>query len=229
MRLFFIFLWLHFMSAVAQAYKPAPPRSHITPSPDGRFVFVMLSPESLDRELGHWNEETQAQIRAIRDRWPRSGMYRNDGSTLPLWSVDWFAYSVDVPSDGDHVVRYTSGGYGWTGAPALAFYRRGELLRSYKIADLVTFPALIDHGSWLAETHLSDDAHTVAVRTETEERYVFNFQTGDPVSRFRPLRYMAVGLILVVVGVPTWLVWRWRQKRNQMAAANRSIEEGAGL
>ena len=45
----------------AWAYKPAPPISHTTASPDGKHIFVMLSTESEEDELNHWNEETQAR------------------------------------------------------------------------------------------------------------------------------------------------------------------------
>jgi hypothetical protein len=30
-------------------------------------------------------------------------LYRNDGSTTPLWTVDWYAHSVLLPSDGIHL------------------------------------------------------------------------------------------------------------------------------
>jgi hypothetical protein len=204
--------------APAWGYKPAPPRSHTTTSADGRFVFVILSPFPLEEEVERWREDLRPEIQALRAKWPVSGMYRNDGSADPLWTVDWYAYKVDVPSDGEHVIRYTSGGWSWKGEPALAFYQHGELVRSYQIPELVTFPALIGHGGWLSEAHLDDASRTVTVRTELGERYVFDVSTGEMVSRFRPLWYAAVALVAGLVGIG-YLVWRRCGRRKTAQAA----------
>jgi hypothetical protein len=203
----------------ASAYKPAPPRTYATESPDGRHVFVMISPLSEARDLEIWNEETQNRIRAIRGKFPGSGMYRNDGTSEPLWTVDWYAYSVDVPSGGDYVVRYTTGGDGWGKQPALAFYQRGALLRAYEIGDLITIPTLIDHGDWREQRTLDDAGRLVHVTTELGDRYVFDVQTGEIVSRFRPVRYAIVGTGLTVVVVAIWLVKRHRRRRSPLISS----------
>ena len=64
---------------------------------DGRYVFVMLagSPANLDS-------------RDPLAKYPASGLYRNDGSYTPLWTVDWSAYVI-LPSDGVHLVRKGAG------------------------------------------------------------------------------------------------------------------------
>src|SRR5688572_16685795 len=38
------------------------------------------------------------------DRYKQSGMYLNDGSAVPLWTVDWRNY-IFLPNGGRHVVR----------------------------------------------------------------------------------------------------------------------------
>src|SRR4051812_21320808 len=81
----------------ASANSPRRPISHQTLSPDGRFVFVIIGPYSAEEEPTHWIGEYAAKVKAVRDKWTVSGMYRNDGSTTPLWTVDWYAYEVDVP------------------------------------------------------------------------------------------------------------------------------------
>ena len=197
----------------ASAYKPAPPASHATTSPDGQHVFVILSHETMKEELTRFNEQWQPKIRAIREKWSKSGMYRNDGSTEPLWTVDWHAYQVDVPSGGEYVVRYTSGGYYWKSNPAVAFYRRGELLRSYEIGDLVSVPFVIDHGDWLADHTLDDSAGTVRVNSETGDRFVFDVRTGEIVSSFRLVRVVVIAVLgLAVLGGAAWV----RRRRQSL-------------
>jgi hypothetical protein len=212
----FLFAW---SAGTALAYKPAPPMTYAIESPDGRHVFVMISPLSAARDLEIWNEETQDKIRAIRGKFPKSGMYRNDGSTEPLWVVDWYAYVVDVPSGGEYVVRYTSGGYGWGKQPALAFYRRGALLRAYEVGDLIAIPALIDRGDWLDQWTLDDAGRMVEVTTELGDNYVFDVQTGEMISRFRPVRYAIVGTGAVVLGVAVWLVRRHLRRRRPITSS----------
>jgi hypothetical protein len=203
----------------AAAYKPAPPRTYATESPDGRHVFVMISPLAEARELEMWIEETQNKIKAIRGKFPRSGMYRNDGSTEPLWAVDWYAYVVHVPSGGEYVVRYTAGGYGWMDQPALVFYHQGTLLRAYEIGDLVTIPALIDHGDWLGGRTLDDAARTIEVTTELGDRYVFDVRTGEMISRFRPVRYAIIGTGVAVLGGVVWLIKRHTRRRRPITSS----------
>jgi hypothetical protein len=205
------------LAADASAYKPARPKSHTTTSPDGRHIFVMLSSDPIDEELQHWNEQMVPGVRALREKWSKSGMYRNDGSAEPLWTVDWYAYVVSVPSGGEYVVRYNAGGWSWQGQPALAFYRRGELVRSYEIDELVTVPALIEHGDWLGRWGLDDGSMTVRVTTETEDRCVFDVRTGEMVSRFRPIRYAVTAAIVVVVLSAVWFIRQRQRMRATLA------------
>ena len=213
---FLVALILAIQVSDASAYKPARPMSHATTSPDGQHVFVMLSHEPINEELAHFNEQVQPKIRAIREKWSKSGMYRNDGSSDPLWTVDWYAYQVDVPSGGEYVVRYTSGGWSWGNKPALAFYRRGELVRSYEIGDLVSIPFLIDHGDWLDGHVLDDEAGTVHIVTETGDRFDFDVMTGERVSSFRPVRAAAAVLLVLAMLGGLWWVRKRRSRRTRM-------------
>ena len=51
-----------------------------------------------------YHEQSRKEVNAIRERYSKSGMYRNDGTREPLWTVDWWAV-VTVPGDGVHVIR----------------------------------------------------------------------------------------------------------------------------
>ena len=128
----------------------ASPYSYKEVVPSGKYVFVMISPLTIDNDAGGWNEETAAGIREIRRNYKRSGMYRNDGSTEPLWTVDWYA-GVVVASDGVHLIRHGP----WPALPeswykgplgpaldqeALSFFANGQLVRTYRIGELVKDP-----------------------------------------------------------------------------------------
>lgn len=75
----------------AYADKPGPKGTHKTTSPDDKFVFVMLSPHPVEEELRFYNEDHQKVVKAIRDVYALTGLYKNDGSNAPLWTVDWYA------------------------------------------------------------------------------------------------------------------------------------------
>jgi len=213
------------LSSAVQALSLARPYSYKTASPDGQFVFIMIGSYSPEEEPTHYIDAIAAEIRAIRQKYARSGMYRNDDSTTPIWTVDWYAYRIDVPAGGEVVVRYSSGGLETNTGPALGFYRRGEFTRGYDVSDLVTLPWFSDRRSWLAEHHLSDDSRTVTVETETGDRYVFDVQTGEMLERFRPIHYAVIGaMALTVLGCVWWV--RRRRKRNAVRGQlgrNRSV------
>jgi hypothetical protein len=78
-----------------------PPSDYVRPTKSGEYLFVMLTP------LGKRGEQTEF-IRypdpvtdtgktiqgSLVQRFPKSGLYRNDGSRAPLWTVDWYGDSV---------------------------------------------------------------------------------------------------------------------------------------
>src|SRR5947209_5546518 len=77
------------------ADSPAPPRSYAKTSQNGQYLFVMRLP--------NWSESDEG--RKIRETYPSSGLYRNDGSREAIWEVDWYTFDVEVCNDGIHLVR----------------------------------------------------------------------------------------------------------------------------
>jgi hypothetical protein len=112
-----------------------------------------------------------------------SGLYRNDGSTAPLWTVHWYAHATEtyLASDGRFLVRTESlpGSYGGL---AVAFYDRGRLLADYVVTDLVNrpeeLPHSVSHFRWLASATLDDAAKAFRIRTLERNRYTFDITTG---------------------------------------------------
>ncbi|HKZ55002.1 MAG TPA: hypothetical protein VJ123_05955 [Anaerolineales bacterium] len=150
---------------------PRIPYDYTQLAPGGRFVFVMLTPEE------------ERQVPSIRSQYPEAGMYRNDGSATPLWTVDWYSFKVDLTSDGVYLVRWGPWpGWGEFGELALAFYRNGHKLKSYKVRDLVAIPELLprsaSHYQWLKSALFNDAARVVKVETYNGETYAFDVTTG---------------------------------------------------
>lgn len=103
--------------------------------------------------------------------------------------------------------------------PAIEFYFRGELVRSYEVPDLVTFPALIDETDWLSDTHLQADSQNVGVETRTGERYIFDVHTGEIVSRFRQLRYAVVAIVVTIGAIGVFTARRRQLRRRKEIGA----------
>lgn len=165
-------------SSPAFADTPAPMSSYKTVSPNGAYVFVMLGKAGYrSSDVTEWEGYTQ------------SGLYHNDGSKEPLWTVDWYAYKVDIASDGVHLVRH--GGlatdvYG----EAIGFYANGELLRSYRIGDVVA-----DEGGlyrsvtflhWKLDGRYVQQLGEYTLRTNDGNVTVFDVTTGQIVTQLRP-------------------------------------------
>ncbi len=185
---------------VARADKPAPPTTYKITSADDRFVFVMISPDSLETEMSRWNEQFKDQIKAIRTVYTKSGLYRNDNSKQPQWTVDWYRHTVAVPSDGIHLVRF--GGWPYfrdarKKAPdkkalqreALSFLANGKLLREYSIGELVDrpeqLPRTVSHFKWLKSWTLQDPEQRFEAITYDGNRLVFDLKTGKLLKKER--------------------------------------------
>jgi hypothetical protein len=179
----------------------------------------MIAPVPLHVDVEPWNEETRAGIRDIRRVYSKSGLYRNDGSPEPLWTVDWYAHSVEVASDGVSLIRHGP----WassTDQEALSFFANGKLLRTYLINELVDFPTMLPHSvshfSWSNEMRLDDSTLEYTVVTQDGNRFVFDGQTGNVISETRPGRRIAWGAAIiaaVLLSAVVWFVLRRRRRR----------------
>src|SRR5438034_10355106 len=80
----------------ASADSLSPPRSFKEDVPGEEYVFVMIAPGVGEEDVSLWREDIAASIREIRRLYTKSGLYRNDGSSEPLWTVAWYASRVTV-------------------------------------------------------------------------------------------------------------------------------------
>lgn len=98
---------------------------------DKKFIFVMVKPNC----EYCWGS----------DKYKQSGMYLNDGSIKPLWTVDWHG-RIFLPNDGHHVIRLGKLDYTATyREEAFSFLYDGSELKTYRTKDLISFPYLLPH------------------------------------------------------------------------------------
>jgi len=213
----------------ALADTPTPASSYKLITPGDRFVFVMISPHPVEQDTaGSRNDENAARIREIRRVFARSGMYRNDGSVEPLWSVDWYAMDVKLSSDGVHLVRQGP----WAFLPAVrlhdfetaldqeavSFFADGRLLRTYQIRELVDdqdhLTRSVSHLHWKKDGNLNDERLEYTLTTLDDNQFVFDVRTGAIVSESRARHFSRwcwwVALGMVAVGIVSWIAWRRR-------------------
>src|SRR6185312_9843017 len=99
-----------------------------------RYIFVMISNLSFEEETEPtWYTKADIeQSRSIRDEYPKSGLYLNDGSHQALWEYDgaWLRPAILAP-DGNHLIlpgEWINDEYS---SRAVSFLWRGQLIRTY--------------------------------------------------------------------------------------------------
>lgn len=108
------------------ADEPAMPSSYQKIVSNNKYIFIMLASEPLMSSAGL--------------RYHSSGLYKNNGSNRPIWTVDWYASTVYVSSDGKHLAKMgewpslNDKGIPDTQQLAVAFYENGELVKHYPIS-----------------------------------------------------------------------------------------------
>ena len=172
-----------------QADSPIPPHDYTQIAGGGKYIFVMLTrdkPSSTNNQSGTRNQDA-----TIRKTYTESGLYLNDGSTTPLWTIDWYASEVMVSSDGHSLVRWgpwpSANNYGEL---ALGFYTDGKQILSYQVDDLVarpqTLPESVSHYQWrnyAKPADFDDQRHELSLTTLNGEHYVFDIRSGEIVRK----------------------------------------------
>ena len=175
-------------------------RSWTKGSDDGRFLLVMIAPVTTGEELESLSssrsldaEQTLREVAAIRARYSQRGLYRNDGSTQPLWTMSFQSefFEAFVAPDGRHVVL-TSTSWRDTYGDVISFYDRGSLLESYGIDELVrAMPSM----KWRVRVRpLAPSANvafdvkvmTCTLKTSSDEIFHFDMTTGKVIGSSSP-------------------------------------------
>lgn len=172
------------LACLARADSPVHPFSYAETSPDGKYLFVMLAPVSLEDDGAFARPEEMPKAKQVRAKYGASGMYLNDGSTTPLWTVDWYAPRVYVLSDGTHVVRMGQA-VDDIDDEVFTFFAKDKVLRTYKLGDLVSTTSSIPGSSaffyWEKGISLDDSSKRFTVTTYADDKLVFDVTTGEKV------------------------------------------------
>lgn len=163
-----------FSGLTAYADKPAPQIDYMINTENGEYVFVMLA---VDESYADTDED-------IRSLYSYSGLYDVADNQEPVWTINWYAFEVDLSSDGQYLVRRGP----WADTHdysdlALAFYENGELLKSFEVVNLVAEPEKLSHSvshyMWLDEKQFDHEKMELFVRTINGEEFMFDVTTGD--------------------------------------------------
>jgi len=232
----FLFLWFYLLFNALSTYADSvtPPFSYATQSEDGKYVFVMIAPVEINQDGIYGGNEIEQLAQSVRKKYTLSGLYQNDGSTKPLWTVGWYAYSVLISSDGIHLVR--RGPWASSGDDeAVTFFANGIEIKSYKVNDLVDFiwllPHTVSHFWWGESSKLDDHNKTLSITTLLKDKYVFDLTTGRIVSTWMPIR-LAISSGVFSFFLLILLIRRKRMKAKRKLSNEPMLiknDESAGL
>lgn len=163
-------------------------------SADRRYVLVMVSPLPADEEARDPSDNGD-EIRRIRAVYTQSGLYRNDGSKTPLWTITFFSEppKVDIAPDGQHFVI---GGYDslfvsfYSNGNRLAWHDDNELVPAMLLKRILTgrFPSY-------QSSHFDAQQMTYTLMSNQGEEFVFDVTTGKLI-RVRSPWPLIFGLLL---------------------------------
>lgn len=187
---------------IVHADEPPIPHDY-TQEVGGTYIFVMLSTLDPSAYAGNTRDEN------IRSHYNVSGLYSKSDSLTPIWTVDWYAFRVNISSDGKYLVRWGD----WPiihdyDALALEFYENGRVIKSYAVKDLVMSPSLlpetVSHYEWEETSSFDAEQEVLWLKTLNKEEYTFNLTTGEVIKRFLPpAEVSSFQIIIIVCGVLT--------------------------
>ena len=200
-----------FTMAIALADSYVPPSSYTRETRDGKYLFVMVSPLPPEIEVKGKSEPYFSTINEIRKTYSQSGLYYNNGSTTPLWTVEWFADYVEPLSDGIHLVRHG----GWASTyqqEAVSFFAKGKLLARYSVADLVAnpeeLPHTVSHFFWMEYGKLIYQSKHYFILTKNGEFHLFDLTTGQKLNWMALITWWALGgTFILLLGFVLHKLW----------------------
>src|SRR5262245_49537498 len=155
-------LALALFASITRADKPVFPSSYSVVTKDERFVFVMLVPSGM-------RSEERAKGKEVQQKYDQSGLYRNDGSREPLWTVDGYSWKAYPASDGVHLVCVSLFVHHGSSPPGqvLRFFANGKPTGVYTADELTSYSFLLPGSPtgkiWLREDQFDEENLTYSV------------------------------------------------------------------
>lgn len=185
-------------------------------SDDQRFVLVMISPLSIEEELSDWGVNAE-NVQTLRETYPQSGLYYNDGTTTPIWTVPYHdsKQEIFISPEGKYLVCTDESWYTWSGrfGHVVDFYANGTELATYSDSDL--FSELYLSGPLSRELNcqgVAFDADQLTFTTYSNQghRFVFDVTTGRliPQAFYVPWGIIAAVFVLGIAAIAVWRIWR---------------------
>ncbi|WP_425616191.1 hypothetical protein NA78x_006130 [Anatilimnocola sp. NA78] len=176
------------------------PNSWQRVSDDGQFVLVMISPWSVEDDAKVRREAQRAEILRLRGTYSQSGLYRNDGSTEPVWTIAYAGeQSMFLSSDGKYLVLADPS---WHYGHVALFFANGKLLKRCSFSDLARHYLPIwklRGGVSCSGLRFDEQQQTFTVSTNQGEAFVFDITTGNLIrSSSRYPLYLAASLVLLM-------------------------------
>jgi hypothetical protein len=185
------------MPRVASADSEVAPYSYKELASNNKFVFVMIYPNS---------EEVKTEDGKI---YTKTGLYKNDNSIEPLWTIEGYSHKVYISSDGNYAAklgpwpRLTEFNNRDLNQLVVAFYDRGKLTHEYYIKDLVVdeskLQKSVSHFEFNKELNFDDAQNILKLETYDGSKYVFDMKTGEIASANRGVNIFITILYCVVL------------------------------
>ena len=188
-----------------------------TVSGDKNFVLVMISAKP-----AHEDGEVGSPERAIRMKYPQSGLYRNDGSITPLWTLPYWSYwseqrEVYIAPDGRHVIFANNWNSGFDLEGMATFYDQDGQLGRYTVPELTSclYLKCLLRGGYPRRTSsvFDPDSLRYSVSTHHGERYVFDAGTGRLIEHSSPFPFYCVAAGVILGGGTAIGWWAFRRRR----------------
>ncbi|MEW6083627.1 MAG: hypothetical protein AB1607_03430 [Chloroflexota bacterium] len=199
-----IIITMALLPSQANADSAVPPFDFAIFTADKKYIFVMLVPPEETTRTGElspngppyyptviydsdepWINGTEQADDSLRIKYPCSGLYKNNGSNRPIWTVDWYSYSVYLFPDGEHLIRlgpwnsieFENGEPSFNGL-AFAFYKNGVEVAQYKVKDVVkdtnAISFSVSHYMWLKDQHIDKSNGLLYVETRDNQKYTYD-------------------------------------------------------
>lgn len=185
------------------ADSPVHPFSYEVFSSNNKFVFAMIAPVSFEEDGEFENDENEAKAKNVRSRYTKSGLYINNGSTNPVWTVDWYAPIVYLAADGTHLIRERYPPAENLDDEAITFFANGKEIRTYKVGDFIDSTRFVPKSAafiyWDERIYLDDERRTLTLITWNKKSYIFDYTTGEIVSSRNPVRVVAFIIVAVLI------------------------------